>query len=62
MPPIPPSFYANADILTMLGIDPNQQYIPVRHVLRSLDLRDQLRTRPAAHPRASGGAQATMDP
>jgi len=38
MPTIPTSFYATADILTMLGIDPNQQYIPVRHVLRSLDL------------------------
>ena len=46
MPTIPTSFYATADILTMLGIDPNQQYIPVRHVLRSVGLA------PASYERA----------
>jgi len=30
--------YANADILTLLGLDPNQQYIPIRQVLLQLDL------------------------
>lgn len=38
MPTIPTSFYAAADILTLLGIDPNQQYIPVRHVLARVGL------------------------
>lgn len=33
-----PSLYASADILTMMGIDPNQQYIPIRQVLQALDL------------------------
>lgn len=30
--------YASTDILTMLGIDPNQHYIPIRPVLQTLDL------------------------
>lgn len=30
--------YASADILTLVGIDPNQQYIPIRPVLQSLEL------------------------
>ena len=38
MPTVPTSFYATDDILTILGIDPNQQYIPVRHILRSVAL------------------------
>lgn len=33
-----PPIYAPADILTMLGVDPNAQYIPVRQVLRRLGL------------------------
>lgn len=30
--------YASADILTMVGIDPNQQYIPIRSILQTVDL------------------------
>ncbi|MFM7679981.1 MAG: hypothetical protein ACKO83_14175 [Roseiflexaceae bacterium] len=33
-----PPLYASADILTLLGLDPNQQYIPIRQVLLQLDL------------------------
>lgn len=33
-----PPLYASADILTLLGVDPNQQYIPIRPVLQTLAL------------------------
>lgn len=38
--------YATSDILTVLGVDPNAQYIPVRRVLQRLDLA------PASYERA----------
>lgn len=41
-----PPIYASADILTLLGVDPNAQYIPVRHVLQRVGLA------PASYERA----------
>lgn len=41
-----PPIYAIADILTLLGVDPNAQYIPVRQVLQRIGLA------PASYERA----------